>query len=296
MGFTRDRAQKALSLKKNNFDEAMNWLLDNPEIMDVSEEDQDLLFARKLQQEEEKKRQAQGIVCQMTGKKVPESAIFILDDCSHRFEKTALTKYVSEAVCTSVNITCPLKGCNAHISVRDVTALMPTSAKGMTPKVSSKQATQRIASELKCIIISKPDTQGYSVNPIKDNLYHWEVKFFGFDPKEPLAQDLKALKRDCILLHITFPSTYPLHPPFCRILKPRFAFRTGHVTIGGSICTELLTTKGWTPANTVEAVIISIRAQFLEGGARLDMSNKKEYTESEAKEAYDRMVETHGWR
>jgi hypothetical protein len=45
-------------------------------------------------------------------------------------------------------------------------------------------------------------------------------------------------------------------------------------------------------ANTIEAVIVSIRAQFLEGGARLDMSNKRDYTESEAKEAFDRMVST----
>lgn len=48
-------------------------------------------------------------------------------------------------------------------------------------------------------------------------------------------------------------------------------------------------------ANTIEAVIVSIRAQFLEGGARLDLSNKRDYTEAEAKEAFDRMVQTHGW-
>jgi len=97
-------------------------------------------------------------------------------------------------------------------------------------------------------------------------------------------------------LHITFPPTYPMNPPFCRVIRPRFAFRTGHVTVGGSICTELLTNKGWTPANTIEAVIVSIRAQFLEGGARLDMSNKRDYTEAEAREAFDRMVQTHGWQ
>lgn len=34
-------------------------------------------------------------------------------------------------------------------------------------------------------------------------------------------------------------------PPFVRVVRPRFQFRTGHVTIGGSICMELLTLSGW---------------------------------------------------
>jgi ubiquitin-conjugating enzyme E2 Q len=199
---------------------------------------------------------------------------------------------------------------------------------GLAPKVSSKQASQRITSELKHILASNPEAQGYSVATIKDNLYHWQVEFFNFEPKELIAQDLLRLNQKSIILHITFPSQYaliyssiffilifryPQSPPFCRVIKPRFAFHTGnipnpsllsiflihswlgHVTIGGSICTELLTNKGWTSANTIEAVVVSIRAQFLEGGARLDMHNKRDYTEQEAKEAFNRMVQTHGW-
>ncbi len=34
-------------------------------------------------------------------------------------------------------------------------------------------------------------------------------------------------------------------------------------------------------ANTVEAVIVSIRAQLIAGGARLDFHNKHDYTEQE---------------
>lgn len=255
-----------------------------------------------MQQEEEKKLQQkradEGVSCQLSGKKFPINSIFILDDCSHRVEKAALVKYVTDSIITQVNVQCPMKDCGAHISVRDMTQLAPLGAgnKSIVPKVSTKQATQRIASELKAIIKSNPKEQGYSVETVKDNLYHWAIKFFHFDPKDQLAKDLKALKKEHILLHITFPPTYPLHPPFCRVINPRFQFRTGHVTIGGSICTELLTTKGWSVANTVESVIVSIRAQFLEGGARLDMSNKRDYTEAEAKEAFDRMVETHGWK
>jgi len=166
---------------------------------------------------------------------------------------------------------------------------------GLIPKNASKKATQRIASELTHILKTNPEKQGYSVDPIEDNIYLWELRFFSFDSNDDLAKDLKKLKKDHIVLHIAFPPTYPLNPPFVRVIRPRFAFRTGHVTIGGSVCTELLTNKGWSPANTIEAVIVFVRAQFLEGGARLDLSNKHDYTEAEAKDAFNRMVQTHGW-
>jgi hypothetical protein len=37
----------------------------------------------------------------------------------------------------------------------------------------------------------------------------------------------------------------PFSPPFIRVVEPRFAFHTGHVTIGGSICMELLTRRSF---------------------------------------------------
>jgi hypothetical protein len=49
------------------------------------------------------------------------------------------------------------------------------------------------------------------------------------------------------------------------------------------------------PANTVESALVSIRANLLLGGARLDPSNKSDYTEREAKEAFERMRQQHGW-
>jgi len=40
---------------------------------------------------------------------------------------------------------------------------------------------------------------------------------------------------------------------------------------------------------------MSVRSGFLEGGARLDLHNRHDYNEAEAKDAYNRMVQTHGW-
>ena len=61
---------------------------------------------------------------------------------------------------------------------------------------------------------------------------------------------------------VVFPSSFPAAPPYVRVLRPRFVFRTGHVTIGGSICTEVLTNQGWSSSMTVESVLLSIRANL----------------------------------
>jgi ubiquitin-conjugating enzyme E2 Q len=54
-----------------------------------------------------------------------------------------------------------------------------------------------------------------------------------------------------VLLHMTFPENYPFAPPFVRVIKPIFKFRSGHVTTGGSICMQLLTSSGWTAGNRI---------------------------------------------
>jgi len=301
MGFTEQQAKTALFATNNeSVDSAVDWILQNAtdDNMDVAvpmEEDTDFLLAMKLQEEQYQQSRTEGVRCQLTNKQVPISNLYITDECSHKFDRDALAKYISEAVITQVAVSCPV--CQVSLSIRDIKELIPVIPKHGShfPGVASKQATQRISNELSHILKSSPEKQGYSVQPVRDNIYLWELKFFNFDPKDPIAQDLHKLKRDHILLHIVFPATYPLNPPFVRVIRPRFQFRTGHVTIGGSICTELLTNKGWTAANTIEAVIVSIRAQFLEGGARLDLSNTRDYSETEAKEAFDRMVQVHGW-
>ena len=76
-----------------------------------------------------------------------------------------------------------------------------------------------------------------------------------------------------LLQDLSFPFDYPNNPPFVRVIRPRFAFRTGHVTVGGSICMEVLTSSGWLPSNDVESVIVQIRAEMNGGGAKLDHVN-----------------------
>ena len=72
--------------------------------------------------------------------------------------------------------------------------------------------------------------------------------------------------RDTLDFIMDFPPEYPFKPPFIRALRPRFAFHTGHITIGGSVCMELLTTSGWSAANSVESILIQIRTEITAGG------------------------------
>ena len=91
-------------------------------------------------------------------------------------------------------------------------------------------------------------------------------------------------------------SHFPFQPPFVRVVRPVFAFRTGHITVGGSICMELLTARGWTCAGALESVLVSIRAEVAAGGARLDAARfGSAYTESEARAAFSRVAAQHGW-
>lgn len=116
---------------------------------------------------------------------------------------------------------------------------------------------------------------------------------FGFEG--PLAQDMARYKVDAVICELTFPPDFPFAPPFLRVIRPRFAFMTGHITIGGSVCTELLTHSGWRPQTSIESLIVSTRVELVEGGGRLDPHQKGDYTMAEAKEAYERMKKKHGW-
>eukprot|EP00667_Euglena_gracilis_P013743 EG_transcript_14213 len=165
--------------------------------------------------------------------------------------------------------------------------------------VTNTQAASRIFSDLRQLWKVGKEF-GFSAEPLKDNLFRWKVNFFNFEEKTPLHQDLLEYKRktgrDVLEFLMDFPQEYPFKPPFIRALRPRFAFHTGHVTVGGSICMELLTTSGWTAANSVESILIQIRTEIVAGGGRLDLKNMAEYTEAEAKSAFYRVAQQHQWK
>merc|ERR1719379_2781174 len=97
-------------------------------------------------------------------------------------------------------------------------------------------------------------------------------------------------------MDVAFPPDFPFSPPFIRILRPRFQFHTGHVTVGGSICMELLTPAGWLPSYSLENVFVQIRSEMTEGGGRVDFQQgDRDYPEAEARDAFQRVARQHGW-
>eukprot|EP00759_Apiculatamorpha_spiralis_P029008 PhF_6_TR31423/c1_g1_i3/m.46071/K10582/UBE2Q; ubiquitin-conjugating enzyme E2 Q len=234
--------------------------------------------------------------CGICSKPCPLDALYILDECNCRFHRECAAQYAQKEILTNVTVKCPRCPRNGAFTVRDCENLCPKEklAKHLTTASSSK----RLMAELR-YMTENPDLakSGISAEVAGDNLYLWHCKLFGFDSSDgPLADDMKRSRHSHLLLSVAFPTDYPRAPPFIRVIRPRLQYMTGHVTIGGSICTEMLTNQGWSPMNTIEAALISIRANLIEGGARIDTGNKSDYTEAEAKDAFTRMVRTHGWQ
>jgi len=174
--------------------------------------------------------------------------------------------------------------------------------------IGSKGATMRLFDDLKNIRKTKVKEMGFSCHPVdiggKLNLYEWEVHLFDFEG--PLADDMKQYSaqsgKNYVSLSMKFSADYPFKPPFIRVVEPRFQFRTGHVTLGGAICMELLTVSGWTANNDITSILIQVRAEIgsKDGGARLaapnDQAQYTPYNEQEAWTAYYRAASAHGWK
>lgn len=143
-----------------------------------------------------------------------------------------------------------------------------------------------------------------------ENLFQWIVELHSFDPELPLAKDMKKADVTSIVLEMRFGRDYPFSPPFVRVIRPRFlpfmAGGGGHVTIGGALCMELLTSDGWTPATSMEAVFVSIKMAISSTDprpARLDSTaqrpssaaHARDYSVGEALDAFERAARSHGW-
>lgn len=101
-----------------------------------------------------------------------------------------------------------------------------------------------------------------------------------------------------IVLEICFADNHPYDPPFVRVVRPRFAMHTGHVTVGGSICTKLVTTDGWRSDMSTEALLRSILENMSDGNATIEMNpslRSFDYTLEEALTAFKRVAAFHGW-
>jgi len=167
-----------------------------------------------------------------------------------------------------------------------------------------KVGNKRIMGELKKLmknndVLDKDSGLHYQVEYDDSNMYlvRFNLPIDNFEPGDELRKDLEKYNYNSIKMEIILPQRYPIEPPFVRLIKPRFKFMTGHITSGGSICMELLTNQGWTATTTMEKLLLIVKMNMAAGGARLDTSQHYlEYSMSEAKSAYQRMLRSHGWK
>lgn len=150
---------------------------------------------------------------------------------------------------------------------------------------------------------------------ITDNLYSWVVRMPSvsfLDDYVPLFHDLEEYSEKYnqpaeVVMELMFPANYPAQPPFVRVVRPRFQFHTGHVTIGGSICTELLTNSGtpasWNSKLSIESLLLYLHTTLMDGEARIQIepdqhhpNPEMDYSKAEAEAAFRRVARYHGWK
>jgi ubiquitin-protein ligase len=164
--------------------------------------------------------------------------------------------------------------------------------------VLNRIAQKRLMSDFRKIQTSITTTDSMKISlRDEDNLAIWDVKLNGFLPGSRMEHDLtKYGYKEGIHIEVRFPEDFPNHPPFIRIVSPRFEVMTGHVTSGGSVCMEVLTNQGWRPTYYLENLLVDIQQMILDGNGGLDPRwHGRAYTLEEAHRAFDRMSATHGW-
>lgn len=162
----------------------------------------------------------------------------------------------------------------------------------------SRLATTTLLKQIS--ILRNMDTRfdGFTAVPNEENLYIWTVRLY-FDDQDAglLAADLSQLKdTDHVQLEFRFPSAYPNVPPVVRVVSPFLI--GGHVAPHGGLCMELLTTSGWAPVNSIDAVCIQIRTMLLHGNARVGftkLNSVRNYTFQGALNDMRNIVRIHRW-
>jgi ubiquitin-protein ligase len=155
---------------------------------------------------------------------------------------------------------------------------------------------KRLMREYQMIMKQVPEKLGFRIALAQeDNLGRWIV-YITKPENTKLESQMKKLNIPAIEIEITFKDTYPISPPFIRVVYPHFKFHSGHITVGGSLCMEMLTNQGWSPTFNVENVITQIKLAISDGGGAIDEVNyKKRYTMDEAVDSFKRVLASHGW-
>jgi ubiquitin-conjugating enzyme E2 Q len=164
----------------------------------------------------------------------------------------------------------------------------------------SSPAARRLINDFKAMSQTSPRELGFVCEPHGNDIFNWDVRVFGFEEETPIWQDLQQYRnetgRSWIDMAVSFPSDYPNIPPFVRVVQPRFAFHTGRVTVGGSLCTDVLTMNAWNPMYDIVSLMVNVVSEITNGNPRIDFRKMRPYSLQEAKAAFERVAKDHGWK
>lgn len=138
---------------------------------------------------------------------------------------------------------------------------------------------------------------GVKINVSENDINLWLVSINKVY-SEALKNDMDNFGIKEIILEIRFSEQYPHSPPFIRIISPAFEPRTAHITLGGTLCMELLYDKGgWKPMVSIETVIVNIIALInsKEANAKIIGTSNSYYNLEEAKKSYIKAGKDHKW-
>jgi ubiquitin-protein ligase len=188
-----------------------------------------------------------------------------------------------------------------EIIAQDMTPDEQTLPAYATPS-ATKALQRQLKNMIKLQISTNPSQRMWTLDLKKlDNLYIWYFTIDSFDPSIPLAQDMKRLKIKSINFQVIFGPQHPHTPPFVRVIRPRFKRWMegggGHVTVGGSICVEMLTMAGWKREYTMDYVLLAVHQALSDlDPVPARIIGTQTYTIQEAVTAYIRVANSHGWR
>ncbi|KAL4853425.1 Poly [ADP-ribose] polymerase 11 [Chlorella vulgaris] len=153
-------------------------------------------------------------------------------------------------------------------------------ASARPPAWVSKRGAGRVMAEFKALSkdIAKGGLPGVTqVEYLEDDVMTWRLQVSSFDDDvaagRALNKQLSQLARQYgdahrhVVLEVRFPEDYPTSPFFLRVVRPRMAMYTGHVTAGGSVCIEALTLSGtegsWQASFCVEGILTTVLCNML---------------------------------
>lgn len=154
----------------------------------------------------------------------------------------------------------------------DANASAAEAARG--PQAALPQKTlQRLGRELKQLEqhkAAKLEEHGIEValaDPAGEDLRVWTMRILtaGLDEDCALRKALSSKNVDTVEFEIWIPDAFPVAPPRVRVLRPYFSPGSFFVHQFGSLCLEVLTSQGWTPAMSLMQLGVQVKAMMSQG-------------------------------